>query len=208
MNNYTKRLIIFSVGLVIPVLPLLAHAQGPEIDDEQRKKIFEQLNLTDEQKQVLKDYKKSKMKVQKMMLQAKLERMELNELLAEDKISESKIMSQLDKVNKSIADLNSFRVKNMLSLKKTLSPEQMHKLRQVARKKFKDRVGEFRQEGHAKGHFREHFKRKGPGSRFEGKERGGFERGNFRDGPGPHNRGPGPEDDLGDMDLDIGGPGL
>lgn len=106
----------------------LADSSNREGYADMRSELFKQLNLTDEQKKVMKQFRKNKTEVQKLGLKIKIERLDLMELIRDEEATEEATLAQIGKVNDLMAEMNTARVKNMLLLKKSLNPDQMRKV--------------------------------------------------------------------------------
>ncbi len=136
---------------------------GGPMDGEGRgagmRQMIEDLNLTPEQQTQMKTLRENRQGMRDRHENLRDKRNEILNLLKEPKSDESKVLALVEEVNKLDAELNTARVKNMIAMKKILTPDQFIK--------FTD-------------HIREHMQR-------HGKDGRGPERDGDRDGGGRRN---------------------
>jgi len=94
--------------------------------------IAEKIGLTEEQIKILKD-SMYEMKKQEIQLEAekKLAVMEQTKLLMESTIDEEAVMAAVEKTSKITTELVKLKVKQLLLVKKTLTPEDIKKIKEL-----------------------------------------------------------------------------
>ena len=90
--------------------------------------LIKELNFSKEQQSALRSFHDRRQQMAKQMLRAKLEKLELNDLLRAPTVNEQAVKAQLGKLNQAVAEINNGRVENLLVLKKALTPEQYQRL--------------------------------------------------------------------------------
>lgn len=106
------------------------------------RRILQELNLSSEQKEQLRDMREQRQYVRTLSQEVMEQRRELRELLKDDSSTEQQILDRVNRLNDNIAELNVARIKNLLEMRRVLTPEQ----RQEARKLIEQRrseAGEF-----------------------------------------------------------------
>lgn len=128
------------VLLTVLALPTLVLAQPPSPKEnvgrgmsQDRSKLTEELKLSDSQKDALRAFKREKGEIEKIGIDLRTEQQELRELLRDPKSNEKELYSKTDKVNELQAQMNLRKVKNLIALRKTLSPEQLARLLDAGR---------------------------------------------------------------------------
>lgn len=114
--------------------------------------IAEEIGLTEEQIKTLRD-SMYEMKKQEIRLEAekKLAAMEQARLLTESTIAEEAVMAAVEKTSKIAAELARLKVKQLLLVKKTLTPEDIKKIEKLMREHMRDRMQERRKGGRVPG---------------------------------------------------------
>ena len=131
-----------------PPAPRMQEEEGlgvPDISDEGgqpggqfgRGRFAEQLGLTPQQREQLKALRGSRTDQEKQMLQLKLKRIELREMIEKGEASDEQILAQAEALSKATLDQNMQRIKKLLAVRKILTPEQ--------RSKFKELIAERRE---------------------------------------------------------------
>jgi len=94
----------------------------------------DRLNLTEQQKQQLKDlrFQSSKEKIQRQA-DLKVARLEYRQLMSEDLPDRSQVMSKLDQISQLQSNLRKHQVDSRLSARELFTPEQRSKLRNIHR---------------------------------------------------------------------------
>jgi Spy/CpxP family protein refolding chaperone len=148
MRLLHKLVLIFAAVLQFAIVPLTWAQNGPFDPNESpgqssqellggepgqggfHQQLQKELNLSDEQRQALKGMKESRQENRQLQMKLMQQRQELNEALRSGLFSESDVMDKVKQINESSAQLNTNRVQNIVTLKKTLKPEQLSKLRE------------------------------------------------------------------------------
>lgn len=110
--------------------------------------IAEEIGLTEEQIKTLRDamYEIKKQEIQ-LEAEKKLAAMEQIRLLTESTIDEEGVMAAVDKTSKITADLARLKVKQLLLVKKILTPEHIKKIKELMREHIQERRKERREQG-------------------------------------------------------------
>jgi len=178
MKRFSLSLIAGCAAMMLMSSMAMAQPHGgmkQRAEGEQRRKpMFEELGLTDQQKeqirQVMLDTRKKNIDVE---AKQKLARIELHELMGADTPDQTKINAKISELSKLHETLMRNRIESQLAVQKVLTPEQRKKAKEL--RPFGPRGGF--------GHFG------GPGMM----RRGGFERGPGLDMPFDE---PEPEEEL------------
>lgn len=128
-------------------------------------RIAQKLGLTEQQRDQISEIRGSRTEREKSRLQERLAHIELKEAIENGKVGDDEIMKKVRELNSMMAKRNEERVKNLLAVRKILTPEQREKIKK------------FREEHPGK--MRERFGA-GQGRRMGGGPRG--ERGEFNRG--------------------------
>jgi Spy/CpxP family protein refolding chaperone len=168
MKRFSFSLIAGCVAAVLMAGMAMAQPRGGMMrraeGEQMRKPMFEELGLTDQQKeqirQVILGTRKKNIDVE---AKQKLARIELHELMAADTPDQNKINAKISELSKLHENLMRNRIESHLAVQKVLTPEQRKKAKEL-RPLMRERHGGFR-----------HFQGGGPGMM-----RGG----GFRLGPG------------------------
>jgi Spy/CpxP family protein refolding chaperone len=108
---------------------------------------IKELNLNDQQKEAVKAFRKEKAEVEKLSIDLRSEQEELREAAKDPKSDDKALLAMVERVNKLQGDINLRKIKNFISLRKSLSPEQLSQiiekrdeLRENMRERFRERM--------------------------------------------------------------------
>lgn len=124
-----KRIAFFTTILVVTaMMTALAYGQEKAPRVAKRERLLKALNLTEEQREAIKDLTISSRK-ENINVTAKLKvaRLDLMELMDEAKPDTKAINSKLNEITKLRATLMKNRIDHLLAMKKILTPEQWKK---------------------------------------------------------------------------------
>ena len=124
-----KLIVIAAIATALVLLFALAYAQTP---GQQRMKVTDKLNLTDEQINSLKDIQYNFQKAV-IGLRADLQssRLELRHLMMQENANQKEIANLVDKIGETQKKLLKQRVDRNLAMKSILTPEQFQKFMQM-----------------------------------------------------------------------------
>lgn len=138
--------------------PVIASSQPQE--EHSHARIFESLDLKPEQKEKLRELRQQREHLHDLRQQTKEKRRTLRELLRSDSSSEQEVLDQTNRLNESMSEFNLARVKNMLEMKKILTPEQRHQaLTLIQQRREQSSLGKGTGNEHERGFFRRRFER-------------------------------------------------
>jgi Spy/CpxP family protein refolding chaperone len=96
--------------------------------DERRKEFLKRLNLNEDQKQALKNFREERQEIKIEMQRLKLQGMELMHLIKKPSSAESDVLAKVSEINALQAKVNTSRAQSALTLKKALSEEQFGRI--------------------------------------------------------------------------------
>jgi len=134
-----KLIMIVTIASALVLLITLAYGQTPR---QQRMKIADKLDLTDEQINNLKDIQYNFQKVA-IGLRAELatSRLELRHLMMQDQSDQKQIANLVDKIGETQKKLLKQRVDRKLAMKAILTPEQFKKFMHMRGEGMMERMG-------------------------------------------------------------------
>jgi len=167
MNRFSLSLVAGCAAIVLMASLAMAQPRGGMMQraegERMRKPMWEQLGLTDQQKeQIRQTMLNTRKKNIDVEAKQKLARIELHELMAADAPDQNKINAKISELSKAHETLMRNRIESMLAVQKVLTPEQRQKAKEL-RPNMRQRRGGF--------------------DKFRGRP-GMMRRGGFENGPG------------------------
>ncbi|OQX53218.1 MAG: hypothetical protein B5M53_07250 [Candidatus Cloacimonas sp. 4484_209] len=124
-----KLSVVFSTTIALLLLVSFSFAQGPQLWKD--KELIKQIGLSEKQVNTIRDLSISTMKkMVKIQADIKLKKIDLQEIMDSDKPDEGKAEGLIRQIMKLETDMRIAKTKQMIVIKKTLTPEQMDKLEQ------------------------------------------------------------------------------
>lgn len=96
--------------------------------EQLREKLLQKLNLNEQQKKAMQEFRSSREQLMEIGLDLKDKRDKINLMLKDQGSSEQEIRKELSELNRLMSELNQKRVENLLTLRKGLNPEQFKKV--------------------------------------------------------------------------------
>jgi Spy/CpxP family protein refolding chaperone len=121
---------------LVSTAALADHRDGPRGKAGQ---FFKELDLSQQQREQLRGLRTQRERMHELGMEMRKQRRELGEMLRSESKSDAEVMKGVDALNRTLSDLNVARVKNMLEMKRILTPQQREKAREMLKKKWQER---------------------------------------------------------------------
>ena len=135
MNKILYLIMVqFGISLVISNLVLADWPKLCQVSRDEMKAIYEQLNLSSEQKQSLEDNrKKNHVRIKEMMERISELRLELTQELEKSQLDATKIDQIKDELNQLQSELTDLKLEGIMEVRDILTPEQYNLFQELTR---------------------------------------------------------------------------
>lgn len=127
---------LFLAAFLISTPALADRQDGPRGKAGQ---FFKELDLSQQQREQMRGLRPQRERMQELGAEMRKQRRELGDMLRSESKSDAEVMEGVEALNKTLSDLNVTRVKNMLEMRRILTPQQREKARDMLRKKWQER---------------------------------------------------------------------